>query len=128
MTKAICQYPLVSGVCSYCWNCVVRQKTERVGATKSKVWIGNFNVKTRKTIEHILLKIWHATQFGKISAKRTHTVSAYSHRRKRWVHLIKPHPTSNVATFEFALPRVNEPLLQWRIQKLCKNTAAFLTH
>ena len=33
------------GVCSFCWNCMARQKTERVGATESKVWIGNFNVK-----------------------------------------------------------------------------------
>ena len=60
------------GVCSFCWNCVARQKTKLVYAPENKVWIGNFNVKGRKTIEHILPKTWHATQFWKISAKRAH--------------------------------------------------------
>ena len=38
-------------VCLSCWNCVARQKIERVGATeqKRKVWIRNFNVKAWKT-------------------------------------------------------------------------------
>ena len=39
-----------AGVCSFCWNCVACQKSERVGDTESNIWIGNFNVKARKTI------------------------------------------------------------------------------
>ena len=53
------------GVCSFCCNCVALQKTECVGATESKVRIGNFNVKATKTIEHILSKTWHAHNFAK---------------------------------------------------------------
>ena len=33
-----------------------RQNNERVDTIESKVWIGNFNVKARKAIEHILPK------------------------------------------------------------------------
>ena len=42
------------GVCLFCWNCVAYQKTERVGATESRVWIGHFNVKARITIQCIV--------------------------------------------------------------------------
>ena len=35
-----------SWVCSFC--CVAPQKTEYVGATESKVWIDNFNIKSKK--------------------------------------------------------------------------------
>ena len=44
------------GVCSFCWYYVVRQKTERVDTTKSKVWMGNINVKVRKTISSPFFK------------------------------------------------------------------------
>ena len=36
------------GVCSFFGNCLAQQKTEHVGATESKVWIGNFNINARK--------------------------------------------------------------------------------
>ena len=40
-------------MCWFCWNCVARQKSDGV-------WIGNFNVKAWKTIQHILKKNrWH---------------------------------------------------------------------
>ena len=38
----------MAGVCSFSWNCVTRPKTGSVGATESKVWIGNFNLKSMK--------------------------------------------------------------------------------
>ena len=41
---------------------MVRQKTERVDTTGSKVCIGNFNVKERKTVEHIILQIFGKTR------------------------------------------------------------------
>ena len=62
----------VPGACSFCWNSVERQKTERVGATESKVWIGNFNVMQKKTTKHILQKIWRSLKFCKISGKLEH--------------------------------------------------------
>ena len=61
-----------TGGCACSVEIVVRQKTEHVGATESKVWIGNFNVKARKTIKHILPKTWRTTQVCKISTKRAH--------------------------------------------------------
>ena len=60
------------GMCSFCGNWMVCQKTEDVDATDPKVWIGKFNVKVRKTIEHILPKTWYTAQFCKISAKQAH--------------------------------------------------------
>ena len=50
-------------VCSFCWKCVVPQKNEHVGATKSKVWIGNCHVKVWKSTEHQLQKIWCSVKF-----------------------------------------------------------------
>ena len=55
----------VSGVCSFCWYCVESQKTECVGATESQVWIGNFNVKARKTIKQIVPKTCAPHNFAK---------------------------------------------------------------
>ena len=49
-----------------------RVETGSLGATKSKVWIGSFKVKARKTTEHKLHKIWHSLKFCKNSAKRAH--------------------------------------------------------
>ena len=49
-----------------------RKETESSGATESEVWIGDFNVKARKTIEHKLHKIWRSLKFCKISGKRAH--------------------------------------------------------
>ena len=42
------------------------------GATKSEIWIGNFNVKARKTTKHKLHKIWRSLKFYKISRKQAH--------------------------------------------------------
>ena len=43
-------------LCTFCLNCVSCQKTERVGATKSKVSIDNLNGQARKSIDHTLPK------------------------------------------------------------------------
>ena len=43
-----------SGLCSFSWNCVVRQKTKRVGAIEIKVWIGNLNV-FRRNVQRLFI-------------------------------------------------------------------------
>ena len=66
-------FRLIAGCVLVCWNCVAYQKTERVGTTESKVWIGNSNAKSRKPIEHILPKhlmhnlSWRCQFWDKIS-------------------------------------------------------------
>ena len=70
--KVLCLWMEIwlAGVCSFCSNCVACQKTERVDSTEDKVWIGRFNVKAWKTIEHILPK-----NFGKTSTSLNLTIS-----------------------------------------------------
>ena len=41
-------------------------------ATESEVWIGNLNVKARKSTKHKLHKIWCSLTFCVISGKQTH--------------------------------------------------------
>ena len=53
------------------FSCELKE-TGSSGATESEVWIGDFNVKARKTIEHKLHKIWRSLKFCKISGKRAH--------------------------------------------------------
>ena len=47
-------------------------QTGSLGTTESEVWIGNLNVKARKTTEHKLNKIWRSLKFCIISAKWAH--------------------------------------------------------
>ena len=47
-------------------------KTWSSGATEFGVWIGNCNVKVRKSTEDKLHKIWNSKYFSQISAKRAH--------------------------------------------------------
>ena len=42
-----------------------RAEQGSLAATENEVWIGNFNVKARKTTEHILHKTWHSLKFSK---------------------------------------------------------------
>ena len=49
-------------VCQFSAEC---KETWTSGATESGVWIGNFNVKTWKTVEHKPYKIWRSLNFAK---------------------------------------------------------------
>ena len=48
-----------------------RTQTWSLGATESKVWIGNLNVQAWKTTEHKLHKIWRSQKISKHSEKQT---------------------------------------------------------
>ena len=49
-----------------------RAEIGSLGAGESEVWIGNLNVKARKTTEHKLHKIWRSLKFCKILGKWEH--------------------------------------------------------
>ena len=63
-----------------------RKETRCLGTTETEVWVGNFNVKARKTIEHKLHKIWHSLKFCKISGKQAHPWPILYHRCVRPGH------------------------------------------
>ena len=60
-----------------------RTQTGSLGTTESEVWIGNLNIKARKSTKHKLHKIWRSLKFCKKSAKQAHPTDVKHNCRSR---------------------------------------------